>query len=348
MVSRQMKSENNKIQIKGIKMKDEEIAKTEDADLLSIYRFMQLTRAFETALLNIFKQKGLPEVLHLCMGEEAIGVGASYAMRKDDVIVPSLRGRSVFLTRGVSPAELMAGVMGKENGPSKGKFTAHHMGDLEKGIYAASLCIGSQLPLAVGAGLHFKYNNLDRVSLVTFGDGATNRGDFHESLNLAAIFNLPVLFICENNMYAIDTPASVTIPVENISVRARSYNMPGITIDGNDVLEVYRTVLNAMENARRGDGPTLIECKTYRVRPHTEFLIEDRPEAELSYWKDRCPIKRFRKYLLDRTILNEQQDDAILTGIKEEIRKAVTFAEESPFPDLNTIYDDVYSDYYGN
>jgi len=317
-------------------------------DLISMYRYMQLTREFESALLRIFKQKGLPEVLHLCRGEEAIGVGACYAMRKNDIIVPSLRSRSVFLSRGVSPAELMAGVMGKMGGPSNGKFTAHHMGDLEKGVYAASLCIGSQIPLAVGAGLHFKYKDLDRVALVTFGDGATNRGDFHESLNLAAVFKLPVIFICENNQYAIDTPAAMTIPVKNIAVRAQAYNISGITIDGNDVLQVYRTVLDAMERARRFEGPTLIECMTYRMRPHTEYLIEDRPEEELSYWEKQCPIKRFRQYLLDNNILDEEKDSSLLTEIKNEIQKAVIYAEESPFPDLNDIYENVFTDIYAN
>jgi len=315
-------------------------------DLISMYRYMQLTREFESTLLRIFKQKGLPEVLHICMGEEAIGVGASYAMRQNDIIVPSLRARSVFLTRGVTPAELMAGVMGKMGGPSNGKFTAHHMGDLEKGIYAASLCIGSQLPLAVGAGLHFKCNELDRVALVTFGDGATNRGDFHESLNLAAIFKLPVIFICENNQYAIDTPAAMTIPVKKISIRAQAYNIPGITIDGNDVLKVYHTVSDAMERARKFEGPTLIECMTYRMRPHTEYLIEDRPQEELSYWEKQCPIRRFRQYLLDNNVLDAEQDNSLLTEINNEIQQAVIYADEAPFPDLNDIYKNVFTDRY--
>jgi TPP-dependent pyruvate/acetoin dehydrogenase alpha subunit len=317
-------------------------------DMISMYRYMQLTREFEKMLQHIFRQKGLPEVLHLCTGEEAIGVGACYAMQDNDVVVPSLRARSVFFTRGVSPSELMAGVMGKKNGPSHGKYTAHHMGDLEKGIYSASLCIGSQLPLAVGAGFHFKYQNMDRVALVTFGDGATNRGDFHESLNMAAVFKLPVLFICENNHYAIDTPASMAIPVENIAIRAQSYDIPGTTIDGNDVLEVYHTVLEAMARARSGEGPALIECMTYRMRPHTEYLVEDRPQDELEYWAEQCPIRRFRQYLLDDNVLDVQTDESLLAEIKKEVKQALAFAEESPFPDLNDIYGDVFGEGYVN
>jgi TPP-dependent pyruvate/acetoin dehydrogenase alpha subunit len=322
--------------------------KITESDLMSMYRYMLLTREFEYTLLQIFKQKGLPEVLHLCIGEEAIGVGACYAMQKNDVIVPALRSRAIFLTRGVSPAELMAGVMGKEGGPSKGKFTAHHMGDLEKGIYAASLCIGSQLPLAVGAGLHFNYNNLHQVALVTFGDGATSRGDFHESLNLAAAFKLPVLFICENNQYAIDTPASLTVSVDKIAVRAQAYNIPGITIDGNNILEVYDTVSEAMDRARNGEGPTLIECMTYRMRPHTEYLVEDRPKEELSYWENQCPIKRFRQYLMGNNVLDAEKERVLISEIKEELKQAVIFAEQSPFPDLDDIHNDVFTDVYEN
>ncbi len=329
-------------------MKKQKTNKTSKTDMMALYRCMLLTREFEAMLLRLFKQKGLPEVLHLCKGEEAIGVGAGYAMQKGDIIVPSLRSRSVFLTRGVPPSELMAGVMGKKDGPSKGKFTAHHLGDLSKGIFSTSLCIGSQMPLAVGAGLHFKYNQMDRVALTTFGDGATNRGDFHESLNMAAIFKIPVIFICENNQYAIDTPATFSVPIENIALRAKSYGITGVTIDGNDVLKVYHTVRQAMDKARAGDGPTLIECRTYRMRPHTEYLAEDRSQEELTHWGNQCPIKRFQKYLLDNKVLTADQDESLAAEIKQEVQQAVDFAEKSPFPDLNEIYEDVYTDVYSD
>ena len=323
------------------KLKEERVA---DSDLMSMYKYMSLTQEFESALLRIFKQKGLPEVLHLCTGQEAIGVGACYAMRKNDVVVPSLRARSVFLTLGVAPSILMAGVLGKKDGPSKGKFSAHHMGDLEKGIFSASLCVGSQIPLTVGAALHFKNNNMNNVALTTFGDGATNRGDFHESLNMAAIFKLPILFICENNLYAIDTPADMAVPVTDISTRAQAYNMPGVTIDGNNIFEVYHTVLDAMKRARNGEGPTLIECKTFRLRPHTEYLVEDRPEEEISQWQERCPIKRLREYLVDNAIMDEEKETLLLSEIEEEVKQAVVFAEENPYPDLSDIYNDVFTD----
>ena len=322
------------------------VIKNKDAEnALWMYRFMLLTREFEYALLKIFKQRGLPEVLHLCEGEEAIGVGACCAMRKDDVIVPSLRSRAILLSRGVSPKILAAGVFGKETGSSRGKYTAHHMGDLDKGVFSASLCIGSQIPLAVGAAMHFKQNKTDQASLVTFGDGATNRGDFHESLNLAAVFKLPVIFICENNSYAIDTLASEAVAVDDISVRAKSYNIPGVKIDGNDVLQVFNTVSKYIELARKGDGPALIECKTYRMRPHTEYLVEDRPKEEISYWANKCPIKHQRKFLIDNQILDEIKDDQLLNEIKKEVSLAMEFGMESSYPDVDEIYNDVYADF---
>jgi TPP-dependent pyruvate/acetoin dehydrogenase alpha subunit len=252
-------------------MEKKEFGKTskndlKDSDLISIYRLMVLTREFETKVMQIYSQQGIPELPHLCIGEEAVGVGSCYGLRKDDYVLPTLRGRSIILAKGVSPSILMAGVYGKVTGPSKGKWTAHHMGDLEKGILAGSLIIGSQFPTAVGAGLAFKIKKTDQVCLCYFGDGASNRGDFHEGLNIAAIFKLPVIFICNNNGYAIDTPVQKAMLIKNIASRAHGYGMPGKTIDGNDVLKVYYTVQEAVERAREGGGPTLIECKTGRKR----------------------------------------------------------------------------------
>lgn len=313
------------------------------SDFMSIYRLMVLTREFETRVTQIYHQKGLPELPHSCIGEEAIGVGSCYGLRANDYVLPSLRGRSVLLTKGVPASVLMAGVFGKATGPSRGKWTAHHMGDLDKGILAGSLLIGSQFPIAVGAALAFRIKKTDQVCLCFFGDGASNRGDFHEALNLAAILKLPVIFICENNLYAIDTPVEKSLPIKDISLRAKGYGMPGKTVDGNDVLEVYSTVEEAVHEAREGKGPTLIECKTYRLRPHCERYQEDRSVIELEYWWERCPIKTFREYLRKRNILDEKVEDEIDNGVKEEIDQAVKFADESPFPKPEEIFDDVYA-----
>lgn len=322
------------------------LSKTEKktADLLAMYRLMALTREFETRMISIFRQKGLVENLHSCIGEEAIGVGACYGLRKEDVVIPSLRGRSVFITRGVSPKVLMAGVYGKVTGPAKGKYPSHHMGDLGKGIIAASLVIGSHVPLAVGAGLAFKMiKKTDQVCLCFYGDGASNRGDVHESLNMAAIFKLPVIFICENNGLAVATRVEKTIAIRDIASRAEGYGMPGRTIDGNDVLEVYDTVQDAVGKARKGEGPTLIECKTHRHRPHCERFQETRSKEELEYCWAQCPIKRFKSYLLEQRIMNETKASEIQKEVAKDVDLAITFAEESPMPQPEEIYEDVYA-----
>ena len=314
-----------------------------DSDLIEMYRLMVLTREFEMRLARIHSQKGLVENPHLCVGEEAIGVGSCFAVRMDDCVVPSLRGRAVFLTRGVSPSILMAGAYGKATGPARGKYPAHHMGDLEKGILTTSLVIGSQLPLAVGVGIAFKMiKQTDQVCLCYFGDGASNRGDFHESLNFAAALRLPVIFICENNFYAVSTHMEKTMAIKRIASRAEGYGMPGETIDGNDVLEVYNTVRKAVERARSGEGPSLIECITYRHRPHCERFEETRSKEELESTWQQCPINKFRENLLDQKILDEETVREIEKGVAEEIDQAVEFAEKSPFPQPEEIFEDIY------
>ena len=315
-----------------------------NSDLIAMYRLMVLTREFEMRMAKIHSQKGLVENPHLCVGEEAIGVGSGYGLRKDDYVVPSLRGRSVFLTRGVSPSVLMAGAYAKATGPAKGKYPPHHMGDLEKGILAASLLIGSQLPLAVGAGIALKMiKQTDSVCVCYFGDGASNRGDFHESLNLAAVLRLPVIFVCENNFYAVTTHVEKTMAIKHIASRAGGYGMPGETIDGNDVLKVYDTVRGAVERARRGEGPSLVECMTYRHRPHCERFEETRSKEELEFTWQQCPIKKFQAYLLEKKILDEEGFKNIEQEVKQEIDQAVEFAEQSPFPQPEEIFEDVYA-----
>ncbi len=314
-----------------------------NGDLISMYRLMLLTREFEMRLAKLNLQKGLPENPHLCVGEEAVGVGSCYGLRKDDFVLPTLRGRSIFLTKGVASSILMAAVFGKATGPSKGKYTSHHMGDLDMGILAGSLIIGSQYPIAVGAGLAMKVKKTDQVCLCYFGDGASNRGDFHEGLNLAAILKLPVIFICNNNLYAIEMPVTRSMAIKNVAERAQGYGMPGKTIDGMDVVEVHQTVQEAIERARSGGGPSLIECKTYRLRSHCERFPETRSKEELDYWWERCPIKRFRGTLLDKKVLDEQGAQEMEEEVEKEIDQAVKFAEESPFPRPEEIFEDVYA-----
>jgi len=313
-----------------------------ESDLLALYSQLCLTREFEMRVAKLYSQKGLPENPHLCVGEEAIGIGSCYGLREDDFVLPSLRGRSVFLAKGVSPSTLMAGIYGKHTGPSKGKYPSHHMGDLKKGVLAGSLIIGSQFPLAAGAGFAFKLKKTNQVCLCYFGDGASNRGDFHEGINISAILNLPVIFICNNNGYAIDMQVEKAMSIKDIALRGQSYGIPGITIDGNNVLEVYQTVKKAVKRAREGEGPSLIECKTYRLRPHCERYPESRPKDEIDFWWGRCPVKNFKIYLSNKKILTESLDQKICEKVKDEIDLAVKFAEDSQFPEPSEIYEDVY------
>ncbi len=315
-----------------------------NSDLIAMYRLLVLTREFEMRVAKIYTQTGLSgELPHLCVGEEAVGVGSVYALRKDDFVCPSLRGRSVILAKGASPSVVMAGTFGKATGQSKGKYSGHHMGDLEIGILAGSLVIGSQYPIAAGAGLAFKMNGTDQVCLCFFGDGASNCGNFHEGLNLAAILSLPVIFICNNNRYAIDMPVEKSMAIPDISLRAQGYGMPGKTIDGNNVLEVYHTVKEAVRRARSGGGPSLIECKTYRLRPHCERYQESRPKEELAYWQERCPVKTYREHLRENKILDDETEQVIEREVKDEINRAVNFAEKSPFPQEDELFEDVYA-----
>jgi pyruvate dehydrogenase E1 component alpha subunit len=313
-------------------------------DLIAMYRWMFFVREFEMATVRVYAQKGLPETPHTCVGQEAVGVGTCYGLRRDDFVLPSLRGRSVVLTKGADPSVVMAGSYAKATGPSGGKITAHHMGDLGLGILAGSAVIGSQFPTCVGVALAFKMRKTDQVCLCYFGDGASNRGDFHEGLNLAAILKVPVIFICENNCYAITTPVGYSMCVEDIGMRAHGYGIPGITVDGNDVLAVYEASQAAIARARRGEGPTLIECKTYRLRPHSErSRTEDRPAQEVQSWWERCPIKRLKQKLADQKILDEAGFAKIDEECKDIVNRAVKFAEESPYPQPETAVEGVYA-----
>ena len=329
-----------------MELNNNEAYKLKNNDLLEIYRLMILAREFEMEVAKINARKHLPENPHLCVGQEAIGVGACYKLEKQDNIMASLRSRAANLTKGVSPNILMAGIFGKETGPSKGKYTSHHMGDKENGVLASSLLIGSQIPIAVGAALSFKYQKKKNICLCFFGDGAANRGDFHEGLNIAAILSLPVVFICENNLYAIDTRIEDSIAIKDIAIRANGYGMPGIVIDGNNVLDVHYTVQKAISRARNGKGPSLIECKTYRFRSHSERFKEDRSESELEYWLNRCPIKKFKKFLMENGLLDKKINLKINKNVKKEIEGAIIFAENSPYPPKEAIFQDIYSNGY--
>lgn len=302
-------------------------------DYLEIYRLMTLTRHTEEMMAEYYTHTPYPESPHSSTGQEAIAIGACYGLRKDDLVIPSLRTRGAFLAKGVSSRTMMAGAFGKVTGAARGKATSHHLGDLSVGVVSGTGIIGSHLPVGVGTALAAKLRSKDYVTVVFFGDGASNRGDFHEALNMAAIYKVPVVFVCENNGYAISTPQSYSMAIKDIADRAAGYGIPGVIIDGNDFFAVYEATQTAYERARKGEGPTLIECKTYRWRPHSgRDVCDSRPPEELAEWKKRCPIQRFTEFITSKGIATEEELKAIEQRAIEEVKDAIKFAEESPMP----------------
>ena len=316
-------------------------------NLIKMYRWMVLTRTFELTMNDLYQHGRVPELQHCSVGQEAIGVGACYGLRREDVIMPSLRSRAAFLVKGVPSKILMAAAFGKDTKQCGGKNTSHHLGDLSLGIIAGTGIVGGSIPLAVGAALACKLKKTDQVTVCFFGDGATNTGNFHESVNLAAVLRLPIIFICENNQYAMGTSVKRSILVENIADRAVSYGIPGVMVNGNDIIAVYDAVQNAIQKAKGvPPQPTLIECKTYRWYGHSQRDPADgeyRTKEEIEAWKLRCPIKHFREYLRGEGILSEETIREIDNETRLEIENAVKFAEEAPYPEPSKVLDDNYA-----
>ncbi len=314
-------------------------------DLLTMYRWMVLSRVFDLRVCDLFKERSIPEGQHASTGQEAIGVGGCYGLRPDDVVSPSMRSRVARLMRGITPKEHMAAMLGKvTGGVARGRHVSRHMGDMKLGVIPGTASIGSIMAVATGAGLACKMNGKGQVVVSFFGDGASNAGVFHESLNCASIYKLPVIFICENNQYAISTHISHSMAVKDMADRAIGYGMPGKVVDGNDVLEVYRATQQAVERARAGEGPSLLECKTYRWRGHTEMNPPKEYRVsgdEYDAWLERCPIKRLKEQLLRDGVTREEELAAIDSEVSREVEEAVQFGIESPYPPLEDLYADI-------
>lgn len=318
--------------------------------LIEMYKKMLKIRYFEEKLKELVHAGKTPtSFLHLYIGEEAVAVGVCSNLRKDDYIVSTHRGHGHFIAKGGSLKSIAAEILGKRTGCCKGKGGTMHVADFSIGILGACGIVGGGFPLAVGAGLSAKLRKTDQVTVCFFGDGASNQGTFHESINLASVWNLPIIFVCENNQYAESTHFSEVIKLKNIADRAIAYGIPGIVIDGNDLLAVYENSKKAIEKARAGNGPTLIECKTYRLEGHYTGDPEEtyRSRNEVEEWKKKCPIKRFEKFLLEKNIISLEKIEKIHFEIKNEVEEAIKFAEESPWPNPEEAYKDVFvSPYY--
>jgi len=312
--------------------------------LIEMYRAMVRIRTFEERVVKEFAAGKIPGAVHLYAGEEAVATGACANLRPDDYITSTHRGHGHLIAKGGKTDRMMAELYGKKTGYNKGKGGSMHLADMEIGILGANAIVGAGIPIAAGAALSAQMRGTDQVVIGFLGDGATNTSRFHEGVNLAAIWNLPVVYVIENNMYAEATPLSAACKLTNLSDRAKAYGIPGKTVDGNDVLAVYKAVGEAVARARKGQGPTLIECKTYRYRGHFEGDPQTyKTKEEVEEWMKKDPIPRFRKQLIETGVLTEEDADKIAREMNEEIEKAVKFAEESPYPAPEEALEDVYA-----
>jgi len=312
--------------------------------MIDMYKKMLTIRTFEYKVKDLFAQGKIVGAVHLSIGEEAVPVGVCSALKKGDYVLSNHRGHGHCIALGVDVKRMMAELFGRETGVCKGKGGSMHLADFNVGMLGASAIVGGGLPLAVGAGLSIKMRKTDQVAVVFFGDGASNQGTFHESLNLAAIWSLPVLFVCENNQYAESTPVTRVMLVKNIADRAAAYGIPGIVVDGMDVMAVHDSTVEAAERARQGYGPTLLECKTYRYLGHEEGdpWTTYRSQAEVEEWKKKDAINRFRKYLFDKGVLAENEAAEMENDVKNLVGEAIKFADESPWPTPEEALKDVF------
>ena len=312
--------------------------------LCDLLRQMYTIRMFEERAEQLYAEGKVHGTMHLSIGEEACAVGAVRALRRDDYILSTHRGHGHCIAKGGDLKRMFAEFLGKETGYCRGRGGSMHIADIETGNLGANGVVAGGIPIAVGVGLSIKLQHLGRIVLCFFGDGAANEGAFHEALNMAAIWRLPIVFFCENNYYGMSMSVKRSMAIENISERAAAYGMPGSTVDGNDILAVYEATRLASDRARRGGGPSLLEGKTYRWRGHSKSdQNRYRTKAEIQEWKARDPIARFRRRLIDAGLLDDAGATAIEHAVQEEIEAAVRFAEEGPEPSLETMEDGVYA-----
>jgi len=312
--------------------------------LIEMYKRMLEIRHFEEKAFELYGQNLVPGTIHLYAGQEAVAVGVCANLRKDDYITSTHRGHGHCIAKGAQLGQIMAEILGKKTGYCKGKGGSMHIADFRMGMLGATAVVGAGIPIAAGAALSIKLRRTDQVVACFFGEGASNQGTFHEGINVAAVWTLPVVFVCENNLYAMGTRQSRVMLIENMADRAAAYGIPGVVADGNDVLAVYETVHRAVERAREGKGPTLIECKTYRHRGHSRFdPATYRPKEEVEEWLKKDPILRFKAKLLETKILTEKEAEKIEQDVIAAIEKATKFAMESPYPAPEEALEDVYA-----
>src|SRR6266571_2913962 len=313
-------------------------------DLLQVYRNMLLTRGIEERGHILYRQGKIPGSFYTGRGNEAAAVGVATAMGPDDVGTPLHRDMGVHIVRGVEPWRIFAQYMGRVDGPTKGRDGNVHMADAKLGLLAMVSHLPAMLPVAVGCALAFRIREERRVAIGWFGEGSSARGDAHEGMNLAGVRQLPVVFICDNNQWAYSTPTHLEYACEHLADRAQAYGFEGVVVDGTDVLAVYREAKRAIEKARAGGGPTLIESLTLRMEGHAvhddAFYV---PKQMFERWAERDPIERFRTWLRENVEMPDDEEQEINVGVKKLLNDALRRAEESPLPDPSTLTEGVYA-----
>ena len=316
--------------------------------LMEMLTRMVRIRLFEEAVIDLVQKAEIVGAAHSYIGEEAVAVGACTALRDDDWMTGNHRSHGHPIAKGGDVKRAMAELLGKRTGYCKGKGGSMHLADFSIGILGESGILGSSIPVAVGAALGSRIQGTDRVAVCFFGDGASNEGSFHESMNLASIWKLPVIFLCENNQYAVTSSAKDMVATESIAARATAYNMPGTVVDGQDVVAVHEAVAKAVARARSGQGPSLVEGLTYRYYDHSLGLgrivrVSYRSDEEVEAWKQRDPIKLHIQRLLSHGIAIQEEIDRVRWEEEARIAEAITFARESPYPEARELFDDMFA-----
>src|SRR6266571_1383648 len=313
-------------------------------DLLGIYRNMITTRGVEERGHILYRQGKIPGSFYTGRGNEAASVAVATAMQSEDVGTPLHRDMGVHVVRGVEPWRIFAQYMARVDGPTRGRDGNVHMADARLGLIAMVSHLPAMLPVAVGCALAFRIREERRVAVAWFGEGASARGDTHEGMNFAGVRRLPVVFVCDNNQWAYSTPTHLEYPIEHLADRAQAYGFDGVVVDGTDVLAVYREAKRAIEKARGGGGPTLIECMTLRMEGHAvhddAFYV---PKQMFEEWAKNDPIERFRAWLRDHVDMTDEEEDGIASEVKRTLSEALRRAEESPLPDPSTLTEGVYA-----
>jgi pyruvate dehydrogenase E1 component alpha subunit len=320
------------------------IAALDRKALIALYHRVVLIREFEEQVHRSFLAGLVHGTTHLCQGQEAVAAGAIAALRDDDYVTYTYRGHGVCIARGMPPEKAFAELFGRASGVSGGLGGSMHMTDASRGLIGSFGIVGAGLPCAVGAGLSAKLDGKGQVSITFFGDGATNIGAFHEAMNLAAVWSLPIIFVCENNLYGEYTPIRATTPFEDLARRAAAYAMPAMIVDGNDVLAVYDSVGDATERARSGGGPTFVECKTYRQRGHSRTDPGTyRPKEEVAAWLARDPVALARATVVSRGALTDAEAEDLTVDVRREVAAAAAAAADAPWPEETSAMRATYS-----